>query len=162
MVMQQNWTEAYILCEVFGTTYALRSEEIEQLEMVGQLTPVPNAPPCVEGVTSVRGQVIPAMSLRARFGFPRAAYDLRSRLVVVRSEGRTVGLIADSAREFATITPDKIQPPPDALASLSGNYLRGVAQLGDRLVLVLDVAGLLAPDSIPTLPATTETAVVAI
>ena len=162
MVMQQSWAEAYILCEVFGATYALRSEEIEQLEMVGQLTPVPNAPPCVEGVTSVRGQVIPAVSLRARFGFPRAPYDLRSRLVVVRSGGRTVGLIADSAREFAVIMPETIQPPPETLASLSGNYLRGVAQIGERLVLVLDVAGVLNLDSIPTLPATTETAVVAI
>ena len=162
MVMQQSWAEAYILWEVFGATYALRSEEIEQLEMVGQLTPVPNAPPCVEGVTSVRGQVIPAVSLRARFGFPRAPYDLRSRLVVVRSGGRTVGLIADSAREFAVIMPEKIQPPPESLASLSGNYLRGVAQIGERLILVLDVAGVLNLDSIPTLPATTETAVVAI
>jgi len=161
MVTQQSSGGAYILCEVFGSTYALRSDEIEQLEMVGQLTPVPNAPACVEGVTSVRGQVIPAVSLRARFGFPRAPYDLRSRLVVVRTEGRTVGLIADSAREFAAIAADKIQPPPDTLAKMSGNYLRGVAQLGDRLVLVLDVPGVLDLDSIPTLPATTETAAAA-
>lgn len=154
---------SYILCEVFGATYALPSDDIEQLDMVGQLTPVPNAPPHVDGVVSVRGQVIPAMSLRARFGFPRAAYDVRSRLIVVRSGGRKVGLIADSAREFAAIDAAQIQPPPEGMAGLSGRYLAGVAHLGERLVLVLDVAELLTLEPVlplPQLPAPGDTAVV--
>ncbi len=134
---------SYILCEVYGTTYALRSDEIEQLDMVGQITPVPNAAQFVDGVVSVRGQVIPAVSLRARFGFPRAAHDVRSRLIVVRRGSRSVGLVADSAREFASIEQEAIQAPPEGLVGLGGSYLRGVAHLGDRLVLVLDVAALL-------------------
>ena len=135
--------ESYILCGLAGTTYALRSDDIEQLEMVGQLTPVPNAPAFVDGVTSVRGRVIPAISLRARFGFERQAHDLRSRLIVVRSENRYVGLIVDSAREFAAIPESAIQPPPEGLVELSTRYLRGVAHLGERLVLILDVGELL-------------------
>jgi purine-binding chemotaxis protein CheW len=136
-------TDSYILFELAGSTYALRSDDIQQLEMVGRLTPVPNAPAFVEGVVSIRGQVIPAMSLRARFGFPTVPYDARSRLVIVRAPGRRVGLLVDSAREFATIPADSIVPPPDGVAGLSGPYLRGLAQLGERLVLVLDVLELL-------------------
>jgi purine-binding chemotaxis protein CheW len=147
-------TDSYILFELAGSTYALRSDDIQQLEMVGRLTPVPNAPAFVEGVvsirgqvipamSSIRGQVIPAMSLRARFGFPTVPYDARSRLVIVRAPGRRVGLLVDSAREFATIPADSIVPPPDGVAGLSGPYLRGLAQLGERLVLVLDVLELL-------------------
>ena len=134
--------------------------------MVGQLTPVPNAPEYVDGVVSVRGQVIPALSLRARFGFPRVAYDVRSRLIVVRTGGRRVGLIADSAREFAAIDASLIQPPPEGMAGLSGQYLQGVAHLGERLVLVLDVAELLKLDAaspvppVPQLPASVGAAVV--
>lgn len=136
-------TQSYVLCELAGATYALRSDDIVQLEMVGEPTPVPNAPPFLEGVVSVRGQVIPALNLRARFGFPRTAHDVRSRLVVVRSQGRTVGLIVDGAREFASIAPDEILPLPDAIAGLSGRYLRGVVHRGERLMLVLDVVELL-------------------
>ena len=143
MVVIASGAESYILCGLAGTTYALRSDDIEQLEMVGQLTPVPNAPSFVDGVTSVRGRVIPAISLRARFGFERQAHDLRSRLIVVRSENRSVGLIVDSAREFAAIPESAIQPPPDGLVELSTRYLRGVAHLGERLVLILDVGELL-------------------
>lgn len=143
MALLTGSTDSYILFELAGTTYALRSDEIQQLEMVGRLTPVPNAPAFVEGVASVRGQVIPAVNLRARFGFPTVAFDVRSRLVVVRAEGRTVGLLVDSAREFAVIPPETILPPPDGVAETSGPYLRGIAHLGDRLVLVLDVYELL-------------------
>ena len=60
------------------STRLVRSDDVVQLEMVAEPTPVPNAPPFVDGVVSVRGQVIPAVSLRARFGFARAAHDLRS------------------------------------------------------------------------------------
>ena len=143
MVVNASSDNSYVLCEVAGTTYALRSDDIEHLEMVGQLTPVPNAPPYVDGVVSVRGRVIPAVSLRARFGFTRQSHDLRSRLVVVRSESRSVGLIVDSAREFAAIPEDTLQPVPDGIVELSTRYLRGLAHLGERLVLVLDVAELL-------------------
>jgi purine-binding chemotaxis protein CheW len=151
MVLQTTGTDSYILFELAGATYALRSDDIQQLEMVGPLTPVPNAPSFVEGVLSVRGQVIPAMNLRARFGFPTAPYDARSRLVIVRSQARRVGLLVDSAREFATIPADTILPPPEGVAGLSGPYLRGMAHLGDRLILVLDVVALLDPNVQPLL-----------
>ena len=143
MTVMHSGSESYILCELAGATYAVRSDDIEQLEMVGQVTPVPNAPFFVDGVTSLRGRVIPAMSLRARFGFDRVPHDLRTRLVVVRSDGRSVGLIVDNAREFASIAADAIQPPPEGLAELSSQYLMGMAHLGERLVLVLDVPQLL-------------------
>ena len=154
MTTHASGSDSYVLFELAGATYALRSDDVAQLEMVGAPTPVPNAPAYVDGVVSVRGQVIPAISLRARFGFPRAAHDLRSRLIVVRAQGRTVGLVVDSAREFASIAPDAIKPLPEGVAGTSGRYLRGIAQSGERLMLIVDVPELLAHDVTPTEPAT--------
>ena len=133
-----NLAEAFILFELAGTQYALRSRDIQQLEMLNPVTPVPNAPAFVEGVVSVRGHVIPAINLRARFGFPRKAADLRSRLLVVKTGEREIGMIVDSAREFISITPDMVQPPPEGIGGLSGKYLVGIAHVGERLVLILD------------------------
>ena len=157
---QASGTDSYVLFELAGATYALLSDDIQQLEMVGQPppTPVPNAPSYVEGVVAVRGQVIPAVNLRARFGFPATPHDVRSRLLVIRAEGRTVGLIVDSAREFACIPPEAVLPLPDGLASLSGRYLRGIAHRGDRVMLVVDIRELLEIDANPIDPAPTETA----
>jgi len=113
------------------------------MEMVEHITPVPNAPPFVEGVVFTRGQVVPAVNLRARFGFQKKPYDLKTRLIVVTDGARVVGLIVDTAREFVTIPSEAIQPPPEAIAGLSGKYLDGIATLGERLVLILNVAEVL-------------------
>jgi purine-binding chemotaxis protein CheW len=98
------------------------------------------------------GAVVPAVNLRRRFGFDRADYDLRTRLIVVSDAGRTVGLIVDSAREFVTIPADAIQPPPDALAGTSGRYLSGIVTLNDKVVLILDVAEVLNHSAGPAAP----------
>lgn len=127
----------YVLFNVAGTTYALPSGQVRHMEMVEQVTPVPNAPPFVEGVVFSRGQVVPVVNLRVRFGFERAARDLRSRLLVVESSGRTIGLLVDEAREFVSIPDASIQPPSDAIGGLSGNYVDGIATLGERIVLML-------------------------
>jgi chemotaxis signal transduction protein len=129
----------YILLSVAGTTYALGSHQVRHMEMVDQVTSVPNAPPFVEGVVFSRGQVVPVLNLRVRFGFDRVARDLRTRLLVVEVAGRTIGLLADEAREFVPISDASIQPPSDAIGGLSGNYLDGVATIGDRIILVLNL-----------------------
>jgi purine-binding chemotaxis protein CheW len=135
--------DTYILFTVAGTTYALRSRDVAHVEMIEQLTAVPNAASFVDGVVFSRGAVVPALNLRARFGFERAPTDLSTRLLVVHHGDRTVGLVVDGAREFATIDSASIQPPATALSGLSGRYLEGVANLGDRLVLVLNLEAVL-------------------
>ena len=136
-------SETYILFEVAGTSYAVASREILHMEMVETVTPVPNAAPFVDGIVLSRGQVVPVVNLRARFGFERIALDLRTRLVVVQTEGRVLGLLVDSAREFVDLGADAIQPPHVAMASATGAYVAGVATRNDRIVLVLDLAKLL-------------------
>jgi chemotaxis signal transduction protein len=144
-------TQTYILFGVAGTTYAIRSQEVLHIEMVEHVTPVPNATAFVEGVVFSRGQVVPVINLRARFGFERTPVTLRSRLLVVQHEHRRVGLLADESREFIRISDAAITPPQEAIGGLSGNYLAGVATLGQRIVLVLNVR-----EIVETAPATLE------
>ena len=149
--MEKNTADGalpFILFTLNEATYAIRSRDIQQVDMVRAITAVPNSPPFVEGVVSVRGVVIPVLNLRKRFGFPDAVAGPRSRMLVVRQNKRTVGLLVDSAREFASITEQQIQPPPATIADLSGRYLEGIAHVGERLVLVLDVAELLDSKSL--------------
>ena len=135
--------EPFILFELAGTTYGVRSRFVQQIEMIDDVASVPNAHPAVEGVVLVRGQVIPALNLRTRFGFERIGRDLRSRLVVINTGKRVVGLIVDTAREFIKISPDSIEPPPEALTGLSGHYLEGVATIGERMILILNLDAVL-------------------
>jgi purine-binding chemotaxis protein CheW len=149
-----NNAEPFILFELMGTTYGLRSREVQQMEMVEHITPVPNAPPFVEGVVFSRGQVVPAVNLRRRFGFEKVPNDMRTRLVVVSHGGRSVGLLVDAAREFVNIPAEALQPTPEALSGTSGKYLHSIARLGDRLILILDIDQVLTFTEItsPALP----------
>jgi purine-binding chemotaxis protein CheW len=134
--------DSFVLFELAGTTYALRGTEVLKLEMIEHITPVPNASPELEGVVFSQGEVIPAISLRTRFGFPKTDYDIRSRLLIVQAGERKIGLIVDSAREFKNISADIISNPPESLVGTSGNYLIGIATIDDRLILILDLEAL--------------------
>jgi len=136
---QAGKTQTYIMFVVAGTSYAVPSQQVQHMEMVEQVTPVPNAPLFVEGVVFSRGQVVPVINLRARFGFERTSITQRARLLVVQLGSRSVGLLADEAREFITIADTSIQPPGDAIGNLSGSYLDGVATLDKRIVLILNI-----------------------
>jgi purine-binding chemotaxis protein CheW len=135
--------EPFILFELAGTTYGVRSRFVQQIEMIDDVASVPNAHPAVEGVVLVRGQVIPALNLRTRFGFERIQREIRSRLVVINNGKRVVGLVVDTAREFLKIPTESIEPPPEALTGLSGHYLEGIATMGERMILILDLDAVL-------------------
>jgi purine-binding chemotaxis protein CheW len=141
-------TENFILFDLANATYAVSSQVVKQMEMVETITPVPNTASFVDGVVFSRGQVIPAINLRVRFGFEKIAYDMRNRLIVIQSDDRIIGLIVDTAREFVTIPENAIQSLPESMSEQVEKYLSGIAKLGDRLVLILDAQQLLDPKEI--------------
>lgn len=136
-------TDQFILFLVAGTTYGLPSHNVAHVEMVEHVTRVPNAPGFVDGVVLSRGQVVPAVNMRARFGFERVDAGMKARLLVTQCRGRSVGLLVDECREFLLIPGSSIQPPGEALAGVAARYVTGIATLGDRLIVVLNLDELL-------------------
>jgi len=134
-----NHSESFVLFELAGNTCGVRSQAVQSVEMVEHVTAVPNSLPFVEGLTFTRGQVIPSINLRIRFGFPRIPVDLRTRMLVVRSKDRTAGILVDSARELIPIPPDAIQPQGENIAGFSVRYVEGIATLRNRSILILNL-----------------------
>jgi purine-binding chemotaxis protein CheW len=123
--------------------------------MFEHVTRVPNANPAIDGVVFSRGHVIPALNLRVRFGFPREAHTLHTRIVFATVHGRVVGLIVDSAKEFKDLPTQSIRPIEQTLTGINGKYLRAVTTVGGRLVLLLDLEAVLNLEDVQ-LPAETE------
>lgn len=157
MSVQQNHSDTFVIFTLAGTTYGVRSNLVQQMEMIEHITPVPNAAPAVEGVVFSRGRVIPAINLRVRFGFERIPIELQTRLVITNLDGRTIGLIVDRAREFISIPSDVIQPPNEAISGLSGKYLEGIATPGDRIILILNLNEVINLADIPVVEQQTDT-----
>lgn len=149
-------TENYIVFELAGSSYGLRSEDVLHLETLEHVTPVPNTAPAVAGVVFSRGEVMPALDLRVRFGLPILAPTSQTRLIFIHAHQRRVALIVDAAREFRAISRDAIRPLTEALHGIHGNYVRGHARIGEKLVLLLDLARVLTLEEV-TLPTDTTT-----
>jgi purine-binding chemotaxis protein CheW len=96
----------------------------------------------VKGVINLRGRIIPVVDLRERFGMPQAAPTKETRIVVAESATTRVGLIVDSVSEVMLVPADAVEATPEVAAGADAEYLRGIANLGDRLVLLLELAGL--------------------
>jgi purine-binding chemotaxis protein CheW len=144
--------DTYILIELAGAFYGIRSASVQHIDLLDHVTPVPNTAPAVDGVVFSRGHVLPAINLRTRFGLPRQEPTPRTRLVFLSVRGRVVALIVDSAREFARIPRESIRPIQETLVGISGNYVEGVATVKERNVLILDVGAVLTLEEI-TVPA---------
>lgn len=149
--------ESYVLFELAGSVYGIPSQHVRHIEMFERATPVPNANPAIDGVVFSRGQVIPALNLRLRFGFSRQPSTLRTRIIFTTVHDRNVGLIVDTAREFRNLPVESIGPIEETLTGLNGKYLKAVTHVGERLVLILDLEAVLNVDEV-TLPAHAETA----
>jgi purine-binding chemotaxis protein CheW len=150
--------DTYIIFELAGAAYAVRSSDVQHVDMLEHVTPVPNTVAAVDGVVFSRGQVIPAINLRVRFGLPRQSHTSQTRLVFLKVQQRIVALIVDAAREFQRIPADTIRPIQETLVGIEGNYVEGVATVKNRSVLILNIGAVLTLDEIAT-PAITGDAV---
>lgn len=128
----------HVVFEVGGAGYVLPATIVRELESFGEVTPVPGTPPHVAGIVHVRGQVLPLVDLRVRFGLPPGTPSLDRRVIVVEHEGRRIGLLVDLAREVARLPPAAFEPPPELVAEHAGGLVKAVTRHGARLLMLLD------------------------
>jgi len=121
--------------ETFGLPIAI----VREIVRVPEITSVPNAPEYIEGVINLRGRIIPVVDLRKRFGQEATTLSKKSRIVVVELNGRTVGLIVNSASEVLRLPPSEIEKPHTVFQEGELDYITGVGKLQGRLIILLDL-----------------------
>jgi len=136
----QGETTLHVVFKVADCEYMLPADTVLQMESFSGATHVPGAPPFVAGIVQIRGKVVPVVDLRLRFGAVAGAPVLDNRIVVGQHGDRIVGLLVDSAREVVKIAPAQIKPPPPILNLQAGGFIKAVAQVGARLIMVVDFA----------------------
>ena len=128
--------------EEFGVDILKVQEIIRTME----ITKVPKAPPFVEGVINLRGNVIPIIDLRKRFGLDTRKHDKHTRMIVIQLGTMVVGFMVDSVSEVLRIPSSTVEPPPPVVAGLESEYISGVGKLEDRLLIMLDLHRLLSSE----------------
>ncbi|STO36247.1 Chemotaxis protein CheW [[Flavobacterium] thermophilum] len=128
--------------------FGINIHQIRSIERLQNITKIPKTISCVKGVkgiTNLRGNVIPVVDLRERLSMESTSYTDQTRLVVVTINDTDVGLIVDAANEVLDIQEEQIQPTP----TVNGNsieFLAGIANLENRILILLDIEKLLSSD----------------
>ena len=131
-----------VVCELADEHYGLDIAKVFEIIRHQPITPVPRAPRFVKGVINLRGRIIPVVDLRGRFGMDEVEPTKETRIVVAESSSTRVGLIVDSVSEVLLLPLDAVESTPGVASGADAEYLRGIAKLGDRLVLLLELDGL--------------------
>jgi len=134
-----------VVFELGAERYGLDIATVYEIIRHQPITAIPNAPSFVEGVINLRGRIVPIVDLKARFGMGQTEVTPSSRIMVVEA-GARVGLVVDAVSEVLMVPQDAIEPTPELAAGVDADYLRGIARLQERLVILLDLANLFRPD----------------
>ena len=129
-----------------GQQYAFRIEQIQEIVILDHITKTPQVPDHVEGVSNLRGAIIPIINLRKLLGIPPRPADSETRTIVVNVGDRTMGCTVDSVSQVIRIPQDSIQPAPETMTIGGNRDMAGFAKLGDDLVILLDIDELFSPD----------------
>ncbi|WP_397570969.1 chemotaxis protein CheW [Schlesneria sp. T3-172] len=125
--------------------YAFRIEGIQEIVIPDHVTSMPQVPDYVEGVSNLRGTIIPIINLRRLLDLDAQSKSEETRTIVVNVGSRTIGCTVDAVTQVIKISPKNIQPAPDIVKADGAAYISGFAKLDSGLVILLDIAELLDP-----------------
>ena len=153
--VQAEHREQYLAFTLGGETFAMDIRSIREVIQYGGITEVPLMPPFIRGVINLRGAVVPVIDLCVRFGRPPSAVAQRTCIVILelrQGEASTeLGVLVDNVSEVLSIARSEIEPAPAFGSDLRAEFIAGVAKVGERFVILLDVDHVLSVEELAAL-----------
>lgn len=157
--------EQMVVFKLADEQYGIRITQVQEINRLSQISKVPRAPRFVEGVVNLRGDVIPVIDLRKRFDIEPKAYNEFTRIIVSDINKKKIGIIVDEVLEVLRISARLLEETPDILQGNSiQTYMEGIANLGNRMIMLLNLENILVEkewqklDSIVPTPTNTKKA----
>jgi purine-binding chemotaxis protein CheW len=145
-----------VIFELAKESYGVDIAVVESIIKLQTITKVPHAPSFVEGVTNLRGKILPVIDLRRRFNLPSQEGNKDSRIIVISVNDTGMGMVVDGVSEVLTISDKDIEPTPPMVTTVDSAFITGIAKLEGRLIILLDLGKVLSTQeksSLQALPA---------
>lgn len=136
----QKFTIFKIGDEIFG----IGIERIIEILKVQKIFTIPGLPEFLSGVISVRGNVVPVMDLRRRFGLRPSGN--KERIIMVRYGKEKISFLVDDIKEILSLSPEEIRTPPSIFKGFKTEYLTGLGKHGERIIILLNIDNLLTSE----------------
>jgi purine-binding chemotaxis protein CheW len=137
--------EKVIVFDLNNEEYCIPVKFVKSIEKIQYITRVPKVEPFVKGVINLRGVVTPIIDLRLRFDFPELPFNDLTRIIIVSTNDKDVGFVVDSANDVLDIQQSQIESAPEVVGEIERDYIKGVAKLDKRLLILLDLDNILDP-----------------
>jgi len=154
----ENAERQLVVFDLAGEVYGVNIGTVREIIRMQDITHVPNAPDYVEGVINLRSRIIPIVDLRKRFGVTTKEITSESRIVVVDIAGEDIGMMVDAVREVLRISETSIEQASAIVTTSDSYYIQGIAKLGERLLILLDLDKVFSLEERPVLARVTEAA----
>ncbi len=131
--------------------FGLRITDVQEINRLAQITQLPKSPPFVEGVTNLRGDVVPVIDLRKRFNMPPVERDDRTRIIITDIGGRKTGLIVDKVNEVMRIPGQNIESADKVVAGMiDADFVEGIGKINDRgrMIIMLNTEKILTQNEV--------------
>jgi len=123
--------------------YGVNIIEVKEIIRMTTINKVPQVPQFVEGIIGLRGEILPILDLREKFGLFKKEKTKATRILVINLENTTIGGIVDEVTEVLRIQNSAIKPPPPVIKGINSDYLLGIGQINDRIIILLDMTKVL-------------------
>ncbi|HOM87141.1 MAG TPA: chemotaxis protein CheW, partial [Spirochaetota bacterium] len=123
--------------------YGIDILSVHEILRIPEITRLPNAPDYIKGVINLRGNVIPVVDIRMRFGMPSAPVTELSRIIVVEIGEKLVGLMVDNVYQVIRLSRSRIDEPHELIEGISTEFINGIGRLQDRLIVILRLDNIL-------------------
>ena len=133
----------FVVARLGDQHYGIRISDVNQIIRAVEPTPIPGMHGNIEGIINLRGHIVPVVDIRPVFGIIARAASRDSRIVVVSIQGHDIGLYVDAVSEVLAVEDTVIEMPDSLVLDFDSTYLTGIAKLGDRLILLLDLGAAL-------------------
>ena len=133
----------FVVFLIDSDEYGADINKVTIIERMLNVTRLPKTPPYIKGVVNLRGDVIPMMDLRTRFGLPEKEADDDTRIIIVEVDGISYGIIVDSVLEVLQIDESDIENV-SGFSNINADYVNGVAKSDTRLITLLNVEKLIS------------------
>jgi purine-binding chemotaxis protein CheW len=145
-------TSQYMTFKLGDELFAINVAQVREVLEIPLITRVPTAPKYMRGVVNVRGQSIPVVNLRTRFGLSAGTETLQSRIIVMEleldGEIAVLGGMADSVHEVIELEPGNINPPPRIAMRWRSEFIQGMGKRGDDFIIILDFNAVFSSDEL--------------
>ncbi|MDY5807480.1 MAG: chemotaxis protein CheW [Lachnospira sp.] len=140
-----NSSEAvqYIVVRIGNEQYGIDIQYIDNIVRNQKITRVPKAQPYFKGVINLRGEIIPVMSIRLRLGLEDDEFTDKTRIIIIKIDSSTIGVVVDQVKEVVTLVQDNIEKVTrTASDDAFSNYISGIGKSNDELISLLDIVSL--------------------